>query len=108
MTCEQVDIFTTGTSVPVFFFNKKAGSKKSAGYEYILVAVGKLEGRVCFNPYGEDYDYAPGSLLVSEAGGKVTNIGSTKYDFNNLNFIAANKPLYKEWTEGKDALFPIE
>ena len=79
----------------------------SAGYEYILVATGKLEGRICFDPYGNDYDYAPGSLLVSEAGGIVTNIGSTKYDFNNLDFIAANKPLYDEWTKGEDAIFPI-
>ncbi len=79
----------------------------TSGYEYVLVATGKLEGRICLNPYGEDYDYAPGSLLVSEAGGIVANIGSTKYDFNNLDFIAANKHLYKEWTEGKEALFPI-
>jgi len=90
-------------------FNKKTKFFRAitAGYEYVLVATGKLEGRICFNPYGEDYDYAPGSLLVSEAGGIVANIGSTKYDFNNLDFIAANKPLYKEWTEGEDAIFPI-
>jgi fructose-1,6-bisphosphatase/inositol monophosphatase family enzyme len=53
-------------------------------------------------------DYAPGSLLVSEAGGKVANIGSTKYDFKNLDFIAANKALYDEWTKGEDAIFPIK
>ncbi|MDR3558414.1 MAG: inositol monophosphatase [Candidatus Pacebacteria bacterium] len=89
-------------------FNKKTKFFRAitSGYEYILVATGKLEGRICFNPYGEDYDYAPGSLLVSEAGGIVANIGSTKYDFNDYNFIAANKALYKEWTEGEDSIFP--
>lgn len=90
-------------------FTEKTKSVRtvSAGYEYILVARGMLEGRVCFDPYGNDYDYAPGSLLVSEAGGIVANIGSTKYDFNNTDFIAANKPLYDYLTQRTDALFPI-
>lgn len=77
-----------------------------AGTEFAMVAMGKLEGRVCFDPYGKDYDFAPGSLLVSEAGGIVANIGSTDYDYTNLNFIAANPVVYKELTEGYEALFP--
>ena len=78
-----------------------------AGTEFAMVAMGKLEGRICFDPYGKDYDFAPGSLLVSEAGGIVTNIGSTGYDYTNLNFIAANPIVYKELTEGSEALFPL-
>ena len=53
------------------------------------------------------YDFAPGSLLVSEAGGVVANIGSTSYDYTNLNFIAANPIVYKGLTEGSEALFPL-
>ena len=78
-----------------------------AGMEFAMVAMGKLEGRVCFDPYGKDYDFAPGSLLVSEAGGIVANIGSSDYNYTNLNFIAANPVIYKELTEGPEALFPL-
>jgi len=80
----------------------------SSGYEYILVATGKLEGRVCFDAHGKDYDFAPGSLLVSEAGGIVANLGKTGYDFRNTDFIAANKPFYDYLTQGEDAIFPIK
>lgn len=80
----------------------------SCGYEYGLIASGKLEGRICIDPYGEDYDYAQGALLVSEAGGIVRNIGSRTYDYKNHNFIAANPAVYKELTEGDDAIFPLK
>lgn len=77
------------------------------GAEYAMIAEGKLEGRVTFDPWGKDYDYAPGSLLVQEAGGIVANHGSKTYDYRNYNFIAANPSLYKKLTEGPDALFPL-
>ncbi|MBI4257093.1 inositol monophosphatase [Candidatus Uhrbacteria bacterium] len=78
-----------------------------AGMEFAMVAMGKLEGRICFDPYGKDYDFAAGSLLVSEAGGVVANIGSSRYDYANLDFIAANPIVYKELTEGPEAIFPL-
>ncbi len=68
----------------------------SAGYEYALVAAGKIEGRICIDPHGLDYDYASGSLLVEEAGGIVKNIGSDTYSFSNYNFIAANPIVYND------------
>lgn len=79
----------------------------NSGYEYALIAQGKLDGRICYYPYGYDYDFAPGSLLVEEAGGIVANIGKTTYDYRERNHIAANKNIYKGLTEGEDALFPI-
>lgn len=79
----------------------------SSGYEYALVASGKLDGRLCFDPHGRDYDYAPGSLLVSEAGGVVANIGRRTYDYRNTDFIAANPIVYRELTEGPSAIFPV-
>ncbi len=79
----------------------------NAGYEFSLIASGKIEGRVCLDPFGKDYDFAPGSLLVSEAGGMVANIGSAEFDYRNLNFIAANKLVYTELTTGEDAVFPL-
>ncbi len=78
-----------------------------AGYEYAMIAEGKLEGRITFDPWGKDYDYAPGSLLVKEAGGFVANLGSKNYNYKNSNFIAANSSLYKKLTNGPGALFPI-
>lgn len=62
----------------------------SAGFEYSAVASGKLEARIALDPHGEDWDYAPGALLVSEAGGVVKNIGTNSYDYKNHNFIAGN------------------
>lgn len=70
-----------------------------AGYEYAMVASGKIEGRINFDPFGKDYDYAAGSLLVSEAGGVVKNIGSDSYDYRDVNFIAVNMPLYEALTK---------
>lgn len=79
----------------------------ASGFAFSMVAAGKLDGRVCFNGGGKDYDYAPGSLLVSEAGGVVANIGSRVYDYRNIDFIAANPRIFKELTEGQDAIFPV-
>ena len=79
----------------------------SAGFEHAMIACGKLDGRVCFDPYGNDYDFAPGALLVAEAGGRVANLGTRTYDYRNVNFIAANPLVFDELTQGPGALFPI-
>lgn len=79
----------------------------TSGYEYALVASGKLDGRICYDPWGRDYDFAPGSLLVQEAGGIVANIGKHEYDYRDLNFIAANPRVYEALTAGASAMFPI-
>lgn len=79
----------------------------SSGFEHAMVASGKLDGRICFDPYGKMYDFAPGALLIKEAGGVVANIGMTSYDYRNLNFIATNKQIFEGLTSGPDAIFPI-
>lgn len=79
-----------------------------AGYEFTMVATGKVEGRVCVDPWGKDYDYAPGSLLVEEAGGIVATIGSSSYDFRDPNMIAASPAAFRRLTEGPDAIFPVD
>lgn len=78
-----------------------------SGFEFALIASGKLDGLVCVTPHGKDYDFAPGSLLVSEAGGVVANIGRRNYDYRNGNFIVANPQVFAGLTEGRDAIFPI-
>jgi myo-inositol-1(or 4)-monophosphatase len=74
-------------------------STVNCGWEFIMIASGKLDGRISFDPWGYDYDFAPGSLLVAEAGGVVTNIGSTEYDYTNIDFIAAGPKVYDEIVE---------
>jgi myo-inositol-1(or 4)-monophosphatase len=76
----------------------------SSGFEFAMVACGKLDARICFDPYGKDYDYAPGAFLVSEAGGIVRNIGKNNYDYRNLDFTAANPTVYEELTQGPSPL----
>jgi len=68
----------------------------NTGFEFGLLASGKIDARLCFDPHGKDWDYAPGSLLVSEAGGIVRNVESDSYDYRNHDFIAANPKLYEE------------
>lgn len=79
----------------------------SAGFEFSLVAAGRLDGRVTIRGLGSDWDYAPGSLLVTEAGGAVANIGAQTYDYTNHRFLAVNQQIYRELTEGEHAIFPI-
>lgn len=92
-----------------FELTKHASLFKSlcSGYEFAMVASGKLDGRIQFDGYGKDWDFAPGSLLVEEAGGVVANIGTNGYTYSNLDFIAANKNVFDALTSGPDAVFPI-
>ena len=78
----------------------------TAGWSLAMVAAGKIDGRVTWDGWGFDYDFAPGSLLVEEAGGIVANVGSRSYDYRKLDFLACNKEVFAELTEGPDALFP--
>ena len=76
----------------------------SAGHEFARVAQGIYDGKVCFDPYGKDWDYGPGSLLVQEAGGIVTNIGKDTYDFRKHDFIAANPLVHATLNKPDSAL----
>jgi len=76
-----------------------------AGYEYALVASGKVEGRISVEPYGAIWDYSPGSLLVEEAGGLVFNLHSDQYDYKNLDHIVCNKKIYLNIVESIDTFY---
>ena len=78
----------------------------SCGFEFIAVASGKIDGRIAKDPYGKDWDFAPGSLLVTEAGGIATNMGAASYDFRNHDYIISNPVVHRELTTGKQAIFP--
>ena len=78
----------------------------NCGYEFAMIASGKLEGRIGLDPYGMDWDFAPGSLLVTEAGGRATNIGKTSYDYKNHDYIITNAVVHAELTSGPNPIFP--
>ena len=81
----------------------------NCGFEFGLVASGKIDGRISMDPYGEDWDYAAGTLLVAEAGGVVANIGQKTYNYRNHNFLATNRVIYEELTASTiPPLFPLE
>lgn len=65
------------------------------GYDWALVAHGKIEGVICNDPYEQIWDIAPGALLIEEAGGIVCNLQQDTYDPGNLNVIAATREVYR-------------
>lgn len=75
-----------------------------SGIHYAFIAEGKIDGKICKDPFGKDYDFAPGQLLVMEAGGVVANLGTHSFDYKNRDFLAVNKEVYKELTQ---TIFPI-
>ena len=79
----------------------------NCGWQFAMIASGKMEARIAKDGWGKDQDYAGGTLLVQEAGGVVANIGQKNYQYTNLDLIACNKVIYQELTEGRAAIFPI-
>ena len=61
-----------------------------AGYEFAMVAQGHAECRLMIDPFGKSYDFAPGALLVQEAGGIAKNLHGEDYTVNDSHFIAAS------------------
>lgn len=83
-------------------------STVNCGFELAMVASGKFDAKITQDPYGYDWDYAPGSLLIEEAGGIVRNHSSTEYDFTNHELIAGNPHVYKFLTRGENPIFPLK
>jgi myo-inositol-1(or 4)-monophosphatase len=69
------------------------------GFEMSQIASGALEARIGFNGGAKPWDFAPGALLIQEAGGKVANIGSDTYDYRNTQIIAASATVFDELHE---------
>jgi myo-inositol-1(or 4)-monophosphatase len=68
----------------------------AGGYVLAAIASGAIEGMITFQSPGGPWDYAPGALLVTEAGGRVANFGSTSYDFTDTQLIASNAVIFDE------------
>lgn len=70
----------------------------ACGWEMANVACGKSEGRIMLRPWAKLWDIAPGSLLVSEAGGVVRNLGKNNDTIldGNFNLLATNQKVAEE------------
>ncbi len=69
----------------------------NSGYELTAVARGALDGAVCVNTKGKPWDFAPGALIVQEAGGLVENTATPgKYDYRDKNLVAANPVIFED------------
>jgi myo-inositol-1(or 4)-monophosphatase len=64
--------------------------------DFCYVPMGKLEGQIVYKSEGGAWDYAPRTLLISEAGGKVANLGKDSYDYTDHNYFAANPIVFDE------------
>ncbi len=79
----------------------------NCGWDFAMVASGRFDGRAMKDPLGSLWDFAPGSLLVAEAGGVVANLNQTTYDYRNFDFLAVAPRVFADLTEGPAAIFPV-
>jgi myo-inositol-1(or 4)-monophosphatase len=76
----------------------------SAALDLAWVACGRVDA---FWEFGlKPWDVAAGSLLVEEAGGRVSNMDGTKLDINAAQIIASNGRLHQQMVETLAAIRP--
>jgi len=63
------------------------------GYGFTLVADGLAAARFNLRSRGSTHDYAPGALLVQEAGGVLLPVQDEVYTFETRSFVAAHPAL---------------
>jgi fructose-1,6-bisphosphatase/inositol monophosphatase family enzyme len=66
---------------------------EGGGYGFILVAEGATAARFNLHSRGYIHDYAPGALLVREAGGVILPVQQDTYDYKTRSFIACHPNL---------------
>jgi myo-inositol-1(or 4)-monophosphatase len=68
-------------------------SPSGGGYGFCKVAEGLEAARFQINAGGYIHDYAPGALLVREAGGEIISLEDNNYTINSRSFIACHPDL---------------
>jgi len=63
--------------------------------ELCYVAAGRVDGFFVLN-FNSPWDVAAGSLIVKEAGGRVTNLAGRDWNINDRNIIASNGIIHRE------------
>lgn len=64
-----------------------------AGNAFAMVAEGAAAAKFSLHSRGYIHDYAPGALIVSEAGGAIIPMDNETYDYRTKNFIACHPTL---------------
>jgi myo-inositol-1(or 4)-monophosphatase len=68
----------------------------ACGYSYLTIARGSFDGRLVKRADDASYwDHAPGTLLVQEAGGSVTNFGKDTYDYRSGDFLVGTPSVHR-------------
>ena len=67
----------------------------ATGLELAYTASGKID--IYMNKGSRLYDYAPGVLLVREAGGSVTDFSGNEWNLNEDSLLASNKVLLSKF-----------
>ena len=70
-----------------------------SGITTVMIASGKIDGRIVVGGKGGIWDYAPVGVFIPEAGGVVTKLNGEEYNYNDLSFVASNKQLSKDLLE---------
>ena len=75
-------------------------NRNSIAYRMALVASGEFDAMMALNSKN-DWDIAAGDLLITEAGGYVSQHNTEKLKYNNLStkkpsVIGSNKKIYNE------------
>lgn len=63
------------------------------GHHFTRILDGTLAARFTLGGNGQLHDYAPGVLLVEEAGGSIIPVDSTEYTPGGANFVACHPAL---------------
>lgn len=79
-----------------------------AGHAYSLIAKGESAGRATMFADGYLHDYAPGALLVLEAGGSIIPILENNYTYLTRSFVACHPKLEALVREKIDLIRPLE
>lgn len=69
----------------------------AAAYDLCLVARGAVDGYLDFSRNTKVWDIAAGSLIVQEAGGKISDVTLPKAPVNNISVLASNAKLHAEF-----------
>lgn len=79
-----------------------------AGYGFSAVADGQIAARFQLHSRGGVHDYAPGALLVSEAGGAIVPILDDKYTYATKSFVACHPLLHETILVSRNKLRELE
>ena len=66
---------------------------EGGGHGFTMVADGRVAARFQMLSRGGIHDYAPGALLVNEAGGDIIPIKDTQYTYRTKSFVACHPEL---------------